>query len=460
MHLFMSVAHPKLHSLTPPLLTDWTREELFEYFKNGWELNEMLFKSITNEESFYLNPDPLRNPLIFYLGHTAAFCINKLKAVGILEKGLNEPFEKLFEIGVDPAAASEIADNLQKNKWPSVQTVWDYRQNAFELISTLIKNTTMLLPITWDSPLWALMIGFEHDRIHFETSTMLFRQLDLAALQKPSEWNYAPQNISSPENIQLKVDAGQVKLGKKRDHPTYGWDNEYGELTVDVQAFTASKYLVTNKEFLPFVTSGAFNERQYWGDHAWQWKEAHQVEHPKFWRRDGEDFTYRAMFDMLEMPWDWPVEVSHYEAMAFCRWKGNGARLMTEAEWNLLSGDHDKGKRDDFMNEPYFQNTGNLNLKHGSPTAVGTAENSINERGFADVYGNVWEWLSDDFYPLPGFKTHELYKNFSITFFDTFHAMMLGGSWASTGTSASKYYRLWFRRYFYQHAGFRIAYSS
>ena len=34
---------------------------------------------------------------------------------------------------------------------------------------------------------------------------------------------------------------------------------------------------------------------------------------------------------------------------------------------------------------------------------------------------------------------------------------MGGGAWASTGTSGGRWYRLWFRRHFYQHAGFRMA---
>ena len=79
----------------------------------------------------------------------------------------------------------------------------------------------------------------------------------------------------------------------------------------------------------------------------------------------------------------------------------------------------------------------------------------ISSSGIRDPYGNVWQWLANDFRPLPGFKTHKLYDDFSAPYFDDQHAMMLGGAWASTGTGASKFYRLWFRRNFYQHAGFR-----
>lgn len=46
---------------------------------------EELFSSIVNEETFYLCPDRLRLPLIFYYGHTAAVFINKLCLAGVIK---------------------------------------------------------------------------------------------------------------------------------------------------------------------------------------------------------------------------------------------------------------------------------------------------------------------------------------------------------------------------------------
>ena len=42
------------------------------------------------------------------------------------------------------------------------------------------------------------------------------------------------------------------------------------------------------------------------------------------------------MFDVLSMPCDWPVEVTYHEAKAYCRWKGPGYRLPSEAEHNAI----------------------------------------------------------------------------------------------------------------------------
>lgn len=47
---------------------------------------------------------------------------------------------------------------------------------------------------------------------------------------------------------------------------------------------------------------------------------------------------YRAMYDVLEMPWTWPVDVNYHEARAFCAWKGPDFRLLLEAEHNVIRG--------------------------------------------------------------------------------------------------------------------------
>ena len=45
------------------------------------------------------------------------------------------------------------------------------------------------------------------------------------------------------------------------------------------------------------------------------------------------------MFDVIPMPWDWPVEVNYHEARAYCRWKGASYRLPSEAERNIMIAD-------------------------------------------------------------------------------------------------------------------------
>lgn len=40
-------------------------------------------------------------------------------------------------------------------------------------------------------------MGFEHERIHFETSTVLIRQYPIEMVQRPKGWAYAPLKPSN-----------------------------------------------------------------------------------------------------------------------------------------------------------------------------------------------------------------------------------------------------------------------
>ena len=104
-------AYLELQNNMPIRLKNMGKQELLAYFRNSWNLYEWLFSAIKTDETYYLAPDPLRNPLIFYLGHTAAFYINKMQLVGLLDKGMNTHFDELFAKGVDPNLPEHLKVN-------------------------------------------------------------------------------------------------------------------------------------------------------------------------------------------------------------------------------------------------------------------------------------------------------------------------------------------------------------
>ena len=205
----MHTIQNRLRSLPPLRFDACTRDQLRAYFLNTWDLFEMLKNSISKEEYFYVAPDPLRHPLVFYLGHTAVFYINKLRLSGAIEKGINERYEVLFAVGVDP----EKSDDLEKGiNWPTIKEVWAYREQVRDLVLDILDQTDMHPHPDQNTPLWALHMGLEHERIHFETSSVLMRQYPVEFLKRPETWNYAPTEAAVPEKRMVRFEGGKVAL--------------------------------------------------------------------------------------------------------------------------------------------------------------------------------------------------------------------------------------------------------
>ncbi len=426
------------------------RDEIRRYFQNTWELYEGLFDVMAGDEAYFLRADPLRHPLIFYLGHTACFFVNKLVLAKILTERVNPRFESIFAIGVDEMSWDDL--NEENYAWPTVAEVWEYRRQVRAVVEEVIDELPLKMPITWDDPFWVILMGIEHERIHLETSSVLIRQLPLAQVRDREQWPVCPEGGPAPTNELLEVPGGRVELGKEPDHALYGWDNEYGVQTADLPAFQASRYLVSNGEFMEFVEAGGYAEQENWTEEGWSWRNFRQAEHPVFWV-PGQDggFKLRCMTREIDLPLDWPVEVNYLEAKAFCNWKarvtGRPFRLPTEQEWVRLldhSGIPDQPQWD---GEP-----GNINLAQGASSCP---VNRNMHAGFGDVVGNVWQWTETPINGFQGFRVHPLYDDFSTPTFDNKHNLIKGGSWISTGNEATRHARYAFRRHFFQHAGFR-----
>jgi 5-histidylcysteine sulfoxide synthase len=445
----------KINSL-PQLLLDGNRQNILDYFNNSWALTEVLFSGLANETAFYRRPyHQLRHPMIFYYAHPVTVYVNKLRVAGLLDGPLNHDFEKLFEVGVDEMRWDDLHENNQ-DIWPALHEVTEYRQQGYELISNLIKSHPLLepsfFPINQESPFWALVMGFEHERIHLETSSVLMRELPIEFLRKPSAWPDSQDGGQNTivENDLVHVPNSKVKLGKPNDFPTFGWDNEYGAESHEVAAFSASKYLITNGEYLKFVKASGYLFQKYWSKEGWDWRGFRNNKFPNFWVQDGpaglHNYKLRTIFEIIDMPLNWPVAVNYHEALAYCNWRteqmgdGSTIRLLKEIEHQAL--------RDENVVKA------NSGLISGSECDVDYFP--PNSKGFHDVFGNLWQWCEDTFHPLNGFAPHPFYDDFSIPCFDGEHRMILGGSFISTGDEASKWARFHFRPHFYQHAGFRI----
>ena len=211
------------------------REEIRQYFHATYSLDEQLYETLAAEEAFYLRPEPLRHPLIFYLGHTAAFYVNKLIVAKITNQRINPRFESMFAIGVDEMSWDDL--NAAHYDWPTVAEVKTYRAAVRDMVDKKIRAVPLTMPVNWDNPFWAFLMGIEHERIHVETSSVIIRRLPIEMVRQLPLWAVCPESGEPPPNELLPVAGGRVVLGKPKDHPLYGWDNEFGRQEYDVLGF-------------------------------------------------------------------------------------------------------------------------------------------------------------------------------------------------------------------------------
>ncbi|MGB1204371.1 MAG: 5-histidylcysteine sulfoxide synthase [Chitinophagales bacterium] len=426
------------------------RQEILEYFHQSFSLYESIFECLSEEKSYYVQANPLRHPLIFYYGHTAVFFINKLRVAGFINHRIDEDLESKLAIGVDEMSWDDL--NIATYEWPSVAAVKAYRDKTRTVVDSFIKSCDISLPINWNDPLWIVMMGIEHERIHLETTSVLIRELPLHLVQKHDVWgNICKKSDTAPQNELLDVKAGKISLGKDKDNTFYGWDNEYGVKEFDVKDFKASKYLVSNQEFLAFIEDNGYHTPTYWDKEGLSWLTYRKAEYPVYWLKEKGQYKYRTMLKVIDMPWDWPVNINYLEAKAFCNWKsqktGENIRMPSEAEWYHL--------RSFILTDQPDWNTapGNINLEGYMSSCP--INNYPPHQGFYDIIGNVWQWTETPLDAYEGFKVHPAYDDFSTPTFDGKHNVFKGGCWISTGNYALKDARYAFRRHFFQHAGLR-----
>lgn len=425
------------------------REEIKKQFLQTFELDEKLFDLLKEKNFIYEQPNRLRHPLIFYYGHTATFFINKLILANIIKQRVNPEFESIFAIGVDEMSWDDL--NSGNYKWPKFEEIKDYRQKVKNIVLELIDNIEFTIPINWDSSMWIILMGIEHENIHIETSSVLLRELDIKYLRKDEIFTYSNEFSNDyPINELIDVKGGDVILQKDRKNPIfYGWDNEFSYHASKINDFKASKYLVSNGEFLEFVKEDGYNKPEFFSKEGREWLGYTNAKHPTFWIKEDENYFLREINRVIPLPLNYPVDVNLYEAEAFCKYKsqklGIEVRLPSEDEYYRLYDFVDAGNKE-----------ANIGLIQFNQSPV----NKYKFDEFYDVVGNVWQWSLTPIYPFDDFVPHPIYDDFTTPTYDDRHALIKGGSFISLGNETLKESRYAFRKHFFQHAGFRYVNSS
>lgn len=83
----------------------------------------------------------------------------------------------MFETGVDEMSWDDLSHG--RDDWPSVRRLHEYRAAAYAVIRKAIETHPCMDTddIGPEQQGWAVFMGFEHERIHIETSSVLIREV-------------------------------------------------------------------------------------------------------------------------------------------------------------------------------------------------------------------------------------------------------------------------------------------
>jgi gamma-glutamyl hercynylcysteine S-oxide synthase len=435
---------------------DLVRHDLMEQLADARQRTDDLF-AVVKPDSLYERPIAERHRIVFYIGHLEAFDWNLLHERVLEVKSFHPEFDRLFAFGIDPVGGGLPTD--QPSDWPSIAGVQDYvRQIRAVLDEKLSEALVDSVPPTPEGfPLSTLLnVAMEHRLMHAETLAYMFHQLPLDRKVRQNE----SLKVVTPDvaHHSIEIPAGAATLGLPRDIGLFGWDNEFESHRVNVPAFTIDQYMVTNRQYLEFMTAGGYETRAFWGgsDDDWNWKAGHGISHPVFWKHEGKQWLYRTMFDEVPLPLEWPVYVSQAEAKAYARWAGKS--LPTEAQWHRAAYGTPHGEERAYPwgeDEPR-EELGNLDFARWSPVPVNAFPKDQSAFGVHGLLGNGWEWTSTEFAPFPGFDPFPFYRGYSADFFDRKHFVMKGGSARTAACMLRRTFRNWFQSHYqFAYTGFR-----
>ena len=402
------------------------------------------------DEDLHRQHDALMSPIVWDLGHIAAFeelwlTRNLSGHIEFSEMpGLYNPFEH----------PRRVRGKLRLPGLAEVrETMSEIRARVLaQLDAADLREGNALLR---DGFVYRMVL--QHEFQHGETILQTL-QLKQGAPYEPVERRPAPPGRADvAAGAMVRFPGGDVMIGT--DDRSAAYDNERPGHLVRLAPFWIDVAPVTNGQYLEFIEAGGYGRRTLWTDGGWAWLAEARVTAPKHWEKTTDGWITRSMNLVRSLDPARPVcHVSYHEADACARFMGK--RLPTEPEWEAAaSWDPATGvqRRYPWGEEPWSPELANLDQLAFDTAPVGAYPRNVSPIGCYGMVGDVWEWTASDLQAYPGFQPFP-YAEYSEAFFGPEYKVLRGGSWATRPGAVRNTFRNWdypIRRQIF--SGFRCA---
>jgi ergothioneine biosynthesis protein EgtB len=328
-------------------------------------------------EDCALQSMPDASPVKWHLAHTTWFFETFLLEGRARYRPFDPAYRVLFNSYYNAVGERHPRAERGLLSRPDLHQVLAYRDHVDRAILALLS--------TDDFPAELLELGLQHEQQHQELiltdlKHLLSRNPLRPAYQKL--WPLTP--IRAREPYWIEHAGGLCEIG--HSGPQFAFDNEMPRHRVWIEPFEISSHPVTHGDFIRFIDDGGYRRPELWLSAGWELARGWHA--PLYWERREEGWRTFTLHGVVPVDPNTPVcHVSFFEAEAYARWAG--ARLPTEAEWELAAG-----------NAP---RTGNF-LESGALHPLASREDPAPGVP-AQAFGDVWEWTRSEYGPYPGFRT-------------------------------------------------------
>ncbi|MGN8054939.1 ergothioneine biosynthesis protein EgtB [Pedobacter sp. 22163] len=299
-------------------------------------------------EDYVVQPIVDVSPPKWHLGHTTWFFETFiLSPYSVNYQVYNDEYNFVFNSYYETVGNRVIRTDRGNLSRPSVNEIYQYRAYVDEAMVKFLATTLI------DEVKELLILGFNHEQQHQE---LLLTDIKYILGNNPLFPTYSKNQkevltVGGIEPGFINISEGVYEIGYAG--ADFSFDNELNRHKVYLHDFSISKTLVSNAEFIEFISAGGYENFNFWHAEGWDWVKNNSISAPMYWHLiDGKWFNY-TLAGLLPIDLTAPVShISYYEAYAFASWKG--MRLPTEFEWEIAAEHFNWGERWEWTESAYL----------------------------------------------------------------------------------------------------------